>query len=44
MNFPGVIYKDEEVLRKLVSAKKKHNKPIDGHAPGFNGRRHETLF
>jgi len=36
MNFPGVIYKDEEVLKKLASAKK-HNKPIDGHAPGLMG-------
>ena len=36
MNFPGVIYKDEEVLKKLASAKK-HKKPIDGHAPGLMG-------
>ena len=36
MNFPGVIYKDEEVLKKIVFAKK-HNKPIDGHAPGLMG-------
>jgi adenine deaminase len=36
MNFPGVIYKDEEVLKKLASAKK-HNKPVDGHAPGLMG-------
>lgn len=36
MNFPGVIFKDEEVLKKLASAKK-HNKPIDGHAPGLMG-------
>lgn len=36
MNFPGVIYKDEEVLKKLASAKK-YNKPIDGHAPGLMG-------
>jgi adenine deaminase len=36
MNFPGVIYKDEEVLKKLASAKK-HGKPIDGHAPGLMG-------
>lgn len=32
MNFPGVIYKDTEVHAKLASAKK-HNKPVDGHAP-----------
>lgn len=36
MNFPGVIYKDEEVLKKLASAKK-HGKPVDGHAPGLIG-------
>jgi adenine deaminase len=36
MNFPGVIYKDKEVLKKIASAKK-HNKPIDGHAPGLMG-------
>lgn len=36
MNFPGVIYKDEEVIKKLGSAKK-HGKPIDGHAPGLSG-------
>lgn len=36
MNFPGVIYKDEEVLKKLAIAKK-YNKPIDGHAPGLMG-------
>jgi adenine deaminase len=36
MNFPGVIYGDEEVLKKLALAKK-YNKPIDGHAPGLTG-------
>ncbi len=36
MNFPGVIYDDEEVLAK-ISAAKKYNKPIDGHAPGLSG-------
>ena len=30
MNYPGVIYQDEEVLRKIAIAK---NKVIDGHAP-----------
>jgi adenine deaminase len=43
MNFPGVIYKDEEVLRKLASAKK-HNKPIDGHAPGLMGEDMKHYF
>lgn len=36
MNFPGVIYKDEEVLRKIQYAHDV-NKPIDGHAPGLLG-------
>ena len=35
MNFPGVIFKDKDVLRKLAIAKK-YNKPVDGHAPGLN--------
>jgi adenine deaminase len=36
MNYPGVIYKDEEVLKKIAWAKH-YNKPIDGHAPGVRG-------
>lgn len=36
MNFPGVIYSDPEVSRKIEIAKK-YNKPIDGHAPGVRG-------
>ena len=32
MNYPGVIYKDEEVINKLNLAHK-HNKKIDGHGP-----------
>lgn len=43
MNFPGVIYNDEEVLKKLASAKK-HKKPIDGHAPGLMGDEMKTYF
>lgn len=36
MNFPGVLFKDEEVMRKIKAA---HiaGKPIDGHAPGLMG-------
>jgi adenine deaminase len=34
MNFPGVIYRDPEVLAKLKMAKQ-HGKPVDGHAPGL---------
>ncbi|MFN2313435.1 MAG: adenine deaminase [Bacteroidales bacterium] len=36
MNFPGVIYDDAEVYRKLAAAKKA-GVPIDGHAPGLSG-------
>ncbi len=36
MNFPGVIYKEAEVLKKLGIAKK-FNKKIDGHAPLLTG-------
>jgi len=36
MNFPGVIYNDEDVNRKLEIARKE-GKPIDGHAPGITG-------
>jgi adenine deaminase len=36
MNFPGVIYRDEEVMSKIGCAIEL-NKPIDGHAPGLSG-------
>ncbi len=36
MNFPGVLHADEEVMKKINSAKK-YNKPVDGHAPGLRG-------
>lgn len=36
MNFPGVLNDDKDVLAKIAAAKK-HNKPIDGHAPGLMG-------
>ncbi len=35
MNFPGVIFGDEEVNKKLAFAVK-YNKPVDGHAPGLD--------
>jgi adenine deaminase len=35
MNFPGVIYRDPDVLRKIVVAK---GKRIDGHAPLLSGK------
>ena len=34
MNFPGVLLKDEEVMKK-INAAKSFNKPVDGHAPGL---------
>ncbi len=37
MNFPGVIYGDEEVAEKLKVAKK-YGRIIDGHAPGLRGK------
>ena len=36
MNYPGVIFGDEEVLKKIAWAKH-YNKPVDGHAPGLGG-------
>lgn len=36
MNYPGVIFEDEEVIKKIESVKR-HNKPIDGHAPLLSG-------
>jgi adenine deaminase len=35
MNFPGVIYRDPEVLKKIEMAK---GKRIDGHAPALSGK------
>jgi len=36
MNFPGVINRDPWEMKKIEIAKK-HNKPVDGHAPGVSG-------
>jgi adenine deaminase len=36
MNYPGVLFDDEEVLKKIAWAKY-YNKPVDGHAPGIKG-------
>lgn len=36
MNFPGVLAEDEEVMAKIEAARK-HNKPVDGHAPLLSG-------
>lgn len=37
MNFPGVLNGDPDVMKKLASAKK-YGKPVDGHAPGLDGK------
>lgn len=36
MNYPGVLFQDEEVMKKIAWAKH-FNKPVDGHAPGLRG-------
>jgi adenine deaminase/very-short-patch-repair endonuclease len=36
MNFPGVLHKDDEVMKKIAAAQRL-KKPVDGHAPGLRG-------
>lgn len=36
MNYPGVLYNDREVFKKIEWAKH-YGKPVDGHAPGLGG-------
>lgn len=36
MNFPGVINRDPQEMKKIEIAQK-YNKPVDGHAPGVKG-------
>jgi adenine deaminase len=36
MNFPGVLHRDAEVLKKIAHAHRL-GKPVDGHAPGLRG-------
>ena len=36
MNYPGVLFNDVEVMKKIALAKH-YNKPVDGHAPGLQG-------
>jgi adenine deaminase len=36
MNYPGVLFADDQVMKKIALAKKYH-KPVDGHAPGLRG-------
>ena len=37
MNFPGVLFKDAEVMKKIAAAHAA-GKPVDGHAPGLRGQ------
>ena len=43
MNWPGVLFKDETVYKKLDIAKAL-GKPIDGHAPGLRGEQAEQYI
>lgn len=43
MNWPGVLFKDETVYKKLDIAKALR-KPIDGHAPGLRGEQAEQYI
>ena len=43
MNYPGVIYKDRDVHKKIEWAKY-YKKPIDGHAPGLRGKDLDTYI
>ncbi len=36
MNYPGVLFEDDEVMKKIAFAKY-YDKPVDGHAPGLRG-------
>ncbi|HRN47635.1 MAG TPA: amidohydrolase family protein, partial [Niabella sp.] len=36
MNFPGVLFNDNEVMQKIAAAHEL-GKPVDGHAPGLRG-------
>ncbi len=43
MDFPGVLNKNEEVIKKIAIAHK-HKKPVDGHAPGLIGKEAEDYI
>lgn len=43
MNFPGVLNKDPEVIKKIKAAGLR-NKPVDGHAPGLMGEQAEQYI
>ena len=43
MNWPGVLYKDPEVMEKIRTAHEL-NRPVDGHAPGLRGEDAKNYF
>jgi adenine deaminase len=43
MNFPGVLNKDEEVMKKIKAAHRL-GKPVDGHAPGLRGEQAKSYI
>lgn len=43
MNFPGVLHKDPEVMKKIAAAHAA-GKPVDGHAPGLRGEQAKTYI
>ena len=43
MNYPGVLFKDDEVMMK-ISLAHKYNKPVDGHSPGLRGEKAKTYI
>ncbi len=43
MNYPGVLFEDDEVMKKISEAKK-NKKPIDGHAPGLRDENAKKYF
>jgi adenine deaminase len=43
MNFPGVLFHDPEVMKKIAAAQS-IGKPIDGHAPGLRGETAEKYI
>lgn len=43
MNFPGVLFNDEEVMKKIKAAHAV-GKPVDGHAPGLMGQDAKTYI
>ncbi|RYY56738.1 MAG: adenine deaminase [Chitinophagaceae bacterium] len=43
MNFPGVLFRDPEVMEKIAAAHAL-GKPVDGHAPGLRGLDAQTYI